>query len=249
MMKKAISKVLLVFVGVLLILDSPLSFAQTIVNNILSPFTTIKIVGSRPGPKPQWAPECNQGFSEWKPVCAVTLNRVTVTYPNQCMAQLDNAFVIENEACPIAASCAPTYEPVCGRPRRDHEVGNLDDALRPPEIKAFINECYARAHEVVRLTREYPPIPDVDYYGNVTILRKYGDNLHQYSHDQRYHYYGRSGMEHFEAVCPKTCPEGGLVVCAVDHNNVARLYKNRCSAVLAGADPTRFKFGDISQCK
>jgi hypothetical protein len=121
--------------------------------------------------------------------------------------------------------------------------------LRPPEIKAFINECFARAHEVVRLTRDTPPILDAEIYGEVTILRKYGDDLHQYPRDQRYHYFGRSGMEDFGHVCPKSCPEGGLVVCAVDHNNVPRLYKNRCSAVLAGADPTRFKFGDISQCK
>jgi hypothetical protein len=256
-MRNAVSKALLAFAGALAVMvaDSPRLSAETVVNNILSPFTTIKIIGSRPGPKPQWSPECNQGFSEWKPVCAVTLNRVAVTYPNRCMAELDRAFIIENEPCPIAKSCAPTYEPVCGRPHRGHDIGTLDDALRPPEIKNFINECFARAHWVLRLTQETPPRLDEEHYGEVTILRKYGDELYDYSaprhqsHGQRYRYYGRSGLEDFAEVCPTTCPEGGLVVCAVDHNNQPRLYKNRCSAVLAGADPTRYKLGDISKCK
>ena len=78
--------------ALVLIERSPLSAQQTtIVNNLFSPFTTIKIIGSRPGPRPQWSSECNQGFTEWKPVCAVTRNRVAVTYPNLCMAELDGA--------------------------------------------------------------------------------------------------------------------------------------------------------------
>lgn len=222
---------------------------NTIVNNILSPFSTIKIIGSRPGPRPHWAPECNQGFSEWKPVCAVTLNRVAVTYPNACMAELDNAFVIDYAPCPIATSCAPTYEPVCGRVHRHEPLENLQEALRPPHIRPFLNECFARAHVVLHLTRESPPHLEEEHYGDVTILRRYGDNLFQYPHEHTYSYFGRSGLEDYGGVCPTTCPEGGLVVCAVDHNNVPRLYKNRCSAVLAGADPTRFKPGDISKCK
>ena len=250
-MRYAFGKMLLALAGSLAVIvaDSPRVSAETIVNNVFSPFTTIKIIGSRPGPRPRWSPECNQGFSEWKRVCAVTLNRVAVTYPNRCMADLDNAFVIENEPCPIAPSCAPTYEPVCGRPHLRREIQDLRDALRPPEIRSFINECYARARTVVRLSRESPPSLFEEHFGDVTILRSYGDNIFAYPQEQRYQYYGRSGMEDFAAVCPKTCPEGGLIVCAVDHNNVPRLYKNRCSAVLAGADPTRFKFGDISQCK
>src|ERR1700674_2323392 len=135
-MRNAICKALLAFASVLMVMvaDSPrLAAEPVVVNNFLSPFTTIKIIGSRPGPRPHWAPECNQGFSEWKPVCAVTLNRVAVTYPNHCMAQLDNAFVIDYEPCPIAASCAPTYEPVCGRPHQ-RQIENLEDALKPPRI-------------------------------------------------------------------------------------------------------------------
>ncbi len=245
MMRITIYKALLVFAGVLVVADSPLLFAQP----VDSPFSTIKIIGSRPGPKPQWAPECNQGFTEWKPVCAVTINRVTVTYPNYCMAQLDNAFVIDEEPCPITPSCAPTYEPVCGRPHRNREIRDLNDALRPPEIREFINECFARANLVIRLTRNSPPDLREDRYGEVTILRRYGDDLYQYLRGQRYNYYGRSGIEAYGEVCPKSCPEGGLVVCAVDHNNIPRLYKNRCSAVLAGADPTRYTLGDIKSCK
>lgn len=255
-MRSWIYKALLAFAGVLMIVDAPLSIAETVVHNILSPFTTIKIVGSRPGPKPHWAPECNKGFSEWKPVCAVTFNRVAVTYPNRCMAELDSAFIIDNYACPIAATCAPTYEPVCGRPLDHHPhrrhsggLGGLEEALRPPAIRPFINECFARAQEVVQLTQDTPPIIDIDFYGDVTILRRYGDDLQQYPKDHRYRHYGKSGLEDFGNICPKSCPEGGLVVCAVDHNNVPRLYKNKCSAVLAGADPNRFKMGDISSCK
>ncbi len=248
-MRNAVCRTLLVFTCFLLVADVPQLLAETVVNNILSPFTSIKIIGSRPGPKPQWAAECNQGFTEWKPVCAVTLNRVAVTYPNHCMAQLDNAFVIDNRPCPIAMSCGATYEPVCGRPHHRRQPQDLDDALRPPEIKTFINECFARAQEVVRLTREKPPQLDAEFYGNVTVTRRYGDDLYQYPNGLRYRYYGRSGLEDYADVCPKTCPEGGLVVCAVDHNNIPRLYKNRCSAVLAGADPTRFREGDIKSCK
>jgi hypothetical protein len=248
-MRNAICRALSVFAGILIIAGAPQSSAETIVNNFLSPFTTIKIIGSRPGPRPQWAPECNQGFTEWKPVCAVTLNRVAVTYPNHCMAQLDNAFIIDNKPCPIAASCAPTYEPVCGRPQRRRHIEDLTDALAPPKIRHFINECFARAQSVVRLSRESPPGLWEDHYGDVTILRRYGDDLYQYPNGLRYQYYGRSGLEDYADVCPKTCPEGGLVVCAVDHNNIPRLYKNRCSAVLAGADPTRFRVGDIKSCK
>jgi len=230
------------------------SSAETVVNNVLSPFSTVKILGSRPGPKPHWTPECNQGFTGWKPVCAVTLNRVVVTYPNQCMAQLDNAVIIDERPCPIAVNCAPTYEPVCGRPERERPVEDLADALRPPIIRTYINECFARAHEVIRLSPEMPPTLDPELYGHVTVIRRYGDDLYQYSlpehlHEQRYLYYGRSGIEIFGDVCPRTCPEGGLVVCAVDHNNVPRLYKNRCSAVLDGADPTRFPIGDVKSCK
>lgn len=249
--------VLLAVTSMLMLAHVRQSLAETVVNNFLSPFSTIRIYGSRPGPRPHWAPECNQGFTEWKPVCGVTLNRVAVTYSNHCMAQLDNAVIIENRPCPIAASCAPTYEPVCGRPERERPLEDLAEALRPPEIKPFINECFARAREVVRLTPQTPPSIEPEYYGQVTVIRRYGDDLYQYSHwdehphehEQRYQYYGRSGIEDYADVCPKTCPEGGLVVCAVDHNNQPRLYKNRCSAVLAGADPTRYAVGDIKRCK
>ena len=67
--------------------------------------------------------------------------------------------------------------------------------------------------------------------------------------DQRYRYYGRSGIEDFANVCPRSCPEGGLVVCALDHNNVFRLYKNKCSAVMAGANPNILRHGDLSKCR
>ena len=87
--------------------SSPLS-AETIVNNVLSPFSTIQIVGSRPGPRPPfpWSPECNQGFSEWRPVCAVTRNRITITYSNKCMAELDGAITLYDEECPRRVSCS-----------------------------------------------------------------------------------------------------------------------------------------------
>lgn len=252
-MRNAFCKALLALSGALIVVvaDSPRISADTIVNNILSPFSTIKIIGSRPGPRPHWSRECNQGFSEWRPVCGVTLNRVAVTYPNRCMAELDNAIVIDEERpCPISASCAPTYEPVCGRLPPDGPL-DFEAALRPPTVKAFINECFARAPMVFRLTTDNPPglVPE-QFNGDVLIIRKYGDDLFRYpQHSQRYNYYGRSGLEDFSEVCPKSCPEGGLVVCAVDHNNVPRLYKNRCSAIKAGADLSRYKLGEISKCK
>jgi hypothetical protein len=268
-MRNAVRKALLAFACVLMAADSSRLAAETVVNNILSPFSTIKIIGSRPAPRPpyNWAPECNQGFSEWKPVCAVTLNRVAVTYPNRCMAELDNAFVIdERSACPITSSCAPTYEPVCARIPPDPPIQSLDDALRPPQVRPFINECFARAPLVFRLTTDNPPGLAADQiYGEVTIVRKYGDDLYNFPaprqqsrghqsrghqpQEHKYRIHSRSGLEDFAEVCPTTCPEGGLVVCAVDHNNQPRLYKNRCSAVLAGADLTRFKLGDLSKCK
>ena len=246
---------------------SPLSAQQTTVNNILSPFSTIKIIGSRPAPQPpyRWAPECNQGFTEWKPVCAVTRNRIALTYPNQCMAELDGAIVFDHHReCPRAVSCGYTYEPVCARinyPGRKP----LSEALKPPPLTAFINECFARTLPDL-IKGEAPPQEATDELAReVTILRNYGDDIyhrppprhhsrggpssgHQFK-EQRYHYYGRTGLEDFAEVCPKSCPEGGLVVCALDHNNVFRLYKNKCSAVLAGANPNVVKPGDLLRCK
>ena len=66
--------------------------AETVINNTFSPFSTIKVIGSQPAPRPpySWAPECNQGFSEWAPVCAVTRNRIAVTYAKQDAARHDD---------------------------------------------------------------------------------------------------------------------------------------------------------------
>jgi hypothetical protein len=223
-----------------------LSAQHVSVNNIFSPFSTTKILGSRPGPRPNWAPECNQGFTEWRPVCAVTRNRVAVTYPNQCMADLDGAVVFDDRECPREVSCPYTYEPVCARvnyPGRRPLV----EALKPPPLVAFINECFARTLPD-RVKGEIPP-PEAteELKMQVTIIRNYGDDLHQYP-KQTYHHFGRStGLEDFSQVCPKSCPEGGLVVCALDHNNVFRLFKNKCSAVMAGASPLRH--GDLTKCK
>lgn len=241
------------------------SFAETTtVNNVLSPFSTVKIIGSRPGPRPpyQWSPECNQGFTEWKPVCAVTRNRIALTYPNRCMAELDGAYVLDLHECPRRVSCPYTYEPVCARlnfPGRKP----LSEALKPPPLKAFINECFARSLPDIIKGEVPPPEATDQLQAQVTILRNYGDDLFQFPiaprphgkrgppppQEQRYSYYGRSGIEDFAEICPKTCPEGGLVVCALDHNGVFRLYKNQCSAVLAGANPHVLKHGDLSKCK
>ena len=271
-MRGTIYKLSLALICFFAIPESAQLLAETIVNNVLSPFSSIKIIGSRPAPKLQWTPDCNKGFTEWKPVCAVTLNRITVTYSNHCMAQLDNAIIIDDRPCPIAmgeVTCAPTYEPVCGRPQHQRPTEDLADALQPPPNKRFLNECYARAGREVRQSKSSPTEFDEEFYGHVTILRKYGDDLFQYSDDRhsrdrhsrdrrsrdrhvrdlRYSYFGQTGIENFADICPKVCPEGGLVVCAVDHNGVPRLYKNRCSAVLAGADPSQYPIGDIKSCK
>jgi hypothetical protein len=242
--------VLLSVAGALLTAASSPSSAETTINNTFSPFSTIKIIGSRPGPRPphHWSPECNQGFTEWKPVCAVTRNRIVVTYSNRCMAELDGAIVVDYGECPRLVSCSYSYEPVCARityPGRKP----LSEALKPPPLKAFINECFARTLPD-RVKGEYPPPEATDELArDITILRKYGDDLHQFPQGQRYRYYGRSGLEDFNDICPKSCPEGGLVVCALDHNNVFRLFKNRCSAILAGANPNLLKQGDLSRCK
>lgn len=248
--------------GALVIFEPALQPAQpqTTVNNIFSPFSTVKILGSRPGPRPSWAPECNQGFTEWKPVCAVTRNRVTVTYPNQCMAELDGAIVFEIDECPRHISCPYTYEPVCARLNyldRDRERerdrdGDRDrrfllEYLKPPPLRPFINECFARTLPD-RVRGEVPPPEATGRLKlEVTVIRNYGDDLHQYPKQQYYQYYGRSGLEDFAQVCPKSCPEGGLVVCALDHNDQYRLFKNKCSAIMAGASP--LKHGDLTKCK
>src|SRR5262249_35134977 len=115
--------------------------AEVVVNNILSPFSTVKIIGSRPGARPpyQWAPECNQGFTEWKPVCAVNRNRIVLTYSNRCMAELDAAVVLYADECPRRIACSYTYEPVCARINRFGPLP-LEEALKPPTLRPFINE-------------------------------------------------------------------------------------------------------------
>jgi hypothetical protein len=246
----------------------PASAQNTVVNNVLSPFSSIKIIGSRPAPRPpyQWSPQCNQGFTEWKPVCAVTRNRIVLTYPNQCMAELDGAIVFDQRECPRAVSCGYTYEPVCGRLNYTGRR-SLTEALKPPPLIPFINECFARTLPD-QVKGEFPPPEATDELAReITVLRNYGDDIYFYprpkeghrsqgpqshgpeAHGERYHYYGRSGLEDFTEVCPKSCPEGGLVVCALDHNNVFRLYKNKCSAILAGANPNVVKPGDLLRCK
>src|SRR5262245_7764868 len=105
-----VSVALLSFAGALIALASPPASAQVTVNNVLSPFSTVKIIGSRPSPRPPyaWAAECNQGFPEWKPVCAVNRNRLVLTYPNKCMADLDGSVVLYPDECPRRISCAYT---------------------------------------------------------------------------------------------------------------------------------------------
>lgn len=230
--------------------SSPLS-ADTIVNNILSPFSSVQIIGSRPGPRPPylWSPECNQGFSEWKPVCAVTRSRIAVTYSNKCMAELDGAITLYDDECPRRVSCSFAYEPVCARINRTGPLP-LDEALKSPPLKPFINECFTRTLPD-RVRGEVPPAEATQELAReITVLRSYGDELHPGPRSgARYRYYGRSGIEDFADVCPRSCPEGGLVVCALDHNNVFRLYKNKCSAVMAGANPHVLRFGDLSKCR
>jgi hypothetical protein len=227
--------------------SSPL-FAETIVNNVFSPFSTIQIVGSRPGPRPPypWSPECNQGFNEWRPVCAVTRNRITITYSNKCMAELDGAITLYDEECPRRVSCSYAYEPVCARINRPVPLP-LEEALKSPPLRPFINECFTRTLPD-RVRGETPPAEaQQELAREITILRKYGDELH--GPGPRYRYYGRSGIEDFANICPRSCPEGGLVVCALDHNNVFRLYKNKCSAVMAGSNPNILRYGDLSKCR
>jgi hypothetical protein len=242
---------------------------QTTVTNVLSPFSTIQVIGSRPPPKPpyQWSPECNQGFIEWKPVCAVTRHRIVVTYSNRCMAEIDGAVVIMDRECPRRVSCPYTYEPVCARIMRINRSGRelpLKEALKPPPLEPFINECFAKTLPD-RVAGQVPPIEaERELQQEITILRKYGDDIyfqtppkHARGKDKdkdkdighKYRYYGRTGLEDFGEVCPTRCPEGGLLVCARDHNGLYRLYKNRCSAIMDGADPNVFRPGDLSKCK
>jgi len=234
------------FVSVL-VASSPLS-AETIVNNTFSPFSRIQVIGSRPGPKPpyKWAPECNQGHSEWRPVCAVTRSRIVVTYSNRCMAELDGAVVILPEECPRRVSCSYTYEPVCARINRPPDL-TFDEALKTPPLRPFINECFTRTLPDRVRGEAPPPVAREELRSEITILRRYGDEL--YPGGARYQLYGHTGLEDFAQVCPTTCPEGGLVVCALDHNNVFRLFKNVCSAIMAGANPHVLRLGDLSKCR
>jgi hypothetical protein len=229
--------------------ESPPVSAETVVNNILSPFSQIRIVGSRPSPRPPylWSAECNQGFTEWRPVCAVTRSRVAVTYSNQCMAELDGAVVIFPDECPRRVSCAYTYEPVCARVNRPPNLP-LDEALKSPPLRPFINECFTRTLPDRVRGETPPPEATEELSREVTVLRKYGDDIY-HGPGARYRYYARTGLEDFAEVCPRSCPEGGLVVCALDHNNVFRLYKNRCSAILTGANPNVLRHGDLSKCR
>lgn len=253
-MGKALSACLLILASLLLVMRTAPASAQVTINNILSPFSSVKVIGSRPGPRPpyQWGPECNQGFTEWKPVCAVNRNRIVLTYSNRCMAELDGSVVLYPDECPRRINCSYTYEPVCARVNRQGPVP-LEEALRPPVLRPFINECFTRTLPDRVRGESPPPEATQELEREITILRRYGDEMyHHHPRDReggRYRYYGRSGIEDFAEVCPRSCPEGGILVCALDHNNVFRLFKNRCSAVLAGANPNIMRPGDLSKCR
>jgi len=253
--KALLSACVLSLVGALLWFDSaPVSAQGVTVNNILSPFSTVKVIGSRPGPRPpyQWAPECNQGFTEWKPVCAVNRNRLVLTYSNKCMADLDGSVVLYADECPRRIACSYTYEPVCARINRLGPLP-LEEALKPPQLRPFINECFTRTLPDRVRGEAPPPEATQELEREITILRRYGDDMHMHNHygreGHRYRHYGRSGIEDFAEVCPRSCPDGGVLVCALDHNNVFRLFKNKCSAILAGANSNILRPGDLSKCR
>jgi hypothetical protein len=252
MFKGLVSAALLTLTGALICAANSPASAEIVINNVLSPFSSVKITGSRPGPRPpySWAPECNQGFSEWRPVCAVNRNRLVLTYPNRCMAELDAAVVLFPDECPRRVSCSFTYEPVCARINRAGGPVPLEEALRPPVLRPFINECFTRTLPDRVRGEAPPPEATEELSREITILRRYGDEIYHSGYPGgRYRYYGRSGIEDFAEVCPRSCPEGGLLVCALDHNNVFRLFKNRCSAILAGANPHILRPGDLSKCR
>jgi hypothetical protein len=232
-MNKAISAVCLLSFASTLILaqNSPSSGeAKVQINNILSPFSTIVVV--KPYPHPEYLEyfkKCNQGFVEWKPVCAITRNRIAATYSARCFAVLDGATPIADEACPAEKPCSSVYEPVCAR-----VAAYSPDAAEPFEVKPYINGCIAEKAD-----------------GYEATLRKHGDPLYR-QHEQRISRHQDqkirfAAIEAFDSVCPKTCSDKIELICAQHQSGEARLYKNRCSAILAGADPNKYK--SLTPCK
>jgi hypothetical protein len=165
--------------------------------------------------------DCQVHTLKYIPVCARTHNYLVATYSNRCMALADGATPItdDGEPCP-QAECHTLYQPVCARLNSSQSDVSLDR----PVIRAFINRCIAEKYQ-------NPDNPDV----TATVIRSYGEDIYMYSRP-------RNRPQHvddddFSRICPRenSCPDRPEYVCAKDRNNKARIYRNKCFAVLEGA--------------
>ena len=160
------------------------------------------------------------------PVCARTQNHLVATYSNRCIALLDSAIVLtpDNEPCP-QSDCHSLYQPVCAR----IVPSGTDVSLERPTIRPFINKCVAENYKD-------PDNADI----NVTIIRSYGEDIYMYPRPR--HRPHHVDDDDFSRICPKegSCPDKPEYVCAKDRNNKARIYTNKCVAVLEGAKFTHY---------
>lgn len=163
--------------------------------------------------------ECPADTMKYVPVCARTHNYMVATYSNRCFARIDSAVVLtgDGEPCP-PVNCHALYQPVCARvnPPKDGSI-----TLDRPEIRPFMNRCMAENYKK----------PDSDEVISTTVLREYGVDIYV-NGGRRY-----EDFDEYSRICPRdgTCPPVERYVCAEDHNQVKRIYQNRCMAVLEGA--------------
>jgi hypothetical protein len=220
-------------------------FAQTTINQI-GIVNKVKVVA--PPKKPTgpvdhlFTAQCKVDL-KYEPVCAVTKHRVVVTYSNTCFAQLDGATPLFSGECP-PFNCSSVYAPVCARPDIDKSLPDI--ALKETPIQPFINSCMA----TIRASEYYLRTPDGKFEQKsksaFRVLRQYPDDIYYQARFKTPPY----PIETWNFVCPSppesadpkhaSCPEVIDYVCAEDQNGFPRLYKNRCFAVLAGADPNAY---------
>jgi hypothetical protein len=167
---------------------------------------------------------------DYKPVCARTRSNIVATYSNNCIAVADGAIVIYEVACRTELQCSFIYRPICARKLVANEQKVLTHVLVP-----YFNKCAAEKD-----TDENNP------NGAVPLTIKGEQFPERKITDPRQ-------VVNIENVCPRSQDDCGpaisdpkKLVCASDKDGVPRLYRNKCLAVFAGADP--HKYNNLSPC-